>query len=334
MKESKPSGAQATASIRTDSGGGILRILVTGGAGFIGSHLVDKLLSLGHEVTVIDNLSAGTGEFLPPQAEFIQADIRDRKTLQDLFEKRKFDVVYHEAAQTMVPVSIKDPSYDADENIMGLLSVLECARATGVRKIIFSSSAAVYGDNPALPLKENEVPVPESFYGLTKWMTEKYLELYKKLYGLDYTILRYSNVYGPRQGANGEGGVIYIFAKALACGKPITIFGDGSQTRDFISVHDIVAANVAALEKGSGEICNVSTETEISLNELAHEIVTLAGYDDSFIHYTEERKGDIHRSCLSNEKLKSLFGWKPSYNLNDGLKDTLSFFTQRQKNTK
>ena len=171
MKESKPSGAQATASIRTDSGGGILRILVTGGAGFIGSHLVDKLLSLGHEVTVIDNLSAGTGAFLPPQAEFIQADIRDRKTLQDLFEKRKFDVVYHEAAQTMVPVSIKDPSYDADENIMGLLSVLECARATGVRKIIFSSSAAVYGDNPALPLKENEVPVPESFYGLTKWMT-------------------------------------------------------------------------------------------------------------------------------------------------------------------
>mgnify|MGYP005910990925 FL=1 len=334
MKESKPSGAQATASIRTDSGGGILRILVTGGAGFIGSHLVDKLLSLGHEVTVIDNLSAGTGEFLPPQAEFIQADIRDRKTLQDLFEKRKFDVVYHEAAQTMVPVSIKDPSYDADENIMGLLSVLECARATGVRKIIFSSSAAVYGDNPALPLKEKEVPVPESFYGLTKWMTEKYLELYKKLYGLDYTILRYSNVYGPRQGANGEGGVIYIFAKALACGKPITIFGDGSQTRDFISVHDIVAANVAALEKGSGEICNVSTETEISLNELAHEIVTLAGYDDSFIHYTEERTGDIHRSCLSNEKLKSLFGWKPSYNLNDGLKDTLSFFTQRGKNTK
>lgn len=230
-----------------------MRILVTGGAGFIGSHLVDKLLSLGHEVTVIDNLSAGTGEFLPPQAEFIQADIRDRKTLQDLFEKRKFDVVYHEAAQTMVPVSIKDPSYDADENIMGLLSVLECARATGVRKIIFSSSAAVYGDNPALPLKENEVPVPESFYGLTKWMTEKYLELYKKLYGLDYTILRYSNVYGPRQGANGEGGVIYIFAKALACGKPITIFGDGSQTRDFISVHDIVAANVAALEKEAGK---------------------------------------------------------------------------------
>ena len=159
-----------------------MNILVTGGAGFIGSHLVDALLSEGHRVTIIDNLSTGTREFISKDAEFIEADIRNRDALS-FFKTHHFDAVYHEAAQTMVPASIDDPHFDADENILGLLSILEAARDGGVRKIIFSSSAAIYGDNPALPLTERETPDPTSFYGLTKWMTERYLALYHKLYG-------------------------------------------------------------------------------------------------------------------------------------------------------
>lgn len=307
-----------------------LRILVTGGAGFIGSHLADALVAAGHTVTILDNLSSGTTRFLPKQAEFIKADIRNPE-ISSLFDSHHFDVIYHEAAQTMVPVSIAHPDLDADENIMGLLSILENARRTGVKKVIFSSSAAIYGDNPALPLAETETPLPESFYGLTKWMTEHYLALYHKLYGLHYTVLRYSNVYGPRQGAHGEGGVIYVFAKALAEGKPITIFGDGKQTRDFISVHDVVAANLAALDKGNEEIMNVSTETEITLNELAQRMVSLAGRDASVIHYGPARQGDIYRSALSHQKIHDVLGWQPSYSLEEGLADTLAFFQKELK---
>ena len=170
-----------------------MKILITGGAGFIGSHLSDALLAAGHEITIIDDLSSGTKDFLPKEAEFLKMDIRNEK-LTDIFKERHFDIIYHEAAQTMVPASIDNPYLDADINISGMLRVLEAARKTDVQKIIFSSSAAVYGDNPALPLTENLIPAPSSFYGLTKWMTEKYLALYHKIYELSYTVLRYSNV--------------------------------------------------------------------------------------------------------------------------------------------
>lgn len=329
MNRLKPSGVQVIVFTQISSKEHILKILVTGGAGFIGSHLVDALIDQGHEVTIIDNLSTGTKEFINRKAEFIEADIR-HTDLMEICKSHCFDVIYHEAAQTMVPVSITDPRFDADENIMGLLAILEASRKTGVKKVIFSSSAAIYGDNPALPLKETEIPAPTSFYGLTKWMTERYLALYHRLYGLNYTVLRYSNVYGPRQGAHGEGGVIYIFAKALAQGKDITIFGDGGQTRDFISVHDVVSANVAALTKGDAETCNISTKSEISLNELAHEMVRLAGRDESVIHYGPERTGDIYRSSLDNDKAFRILDWNPSYPLARGLKDTIEFFQKRQ----
>lgn len=304
-----------------------MNILITGGAGFIGSHLADALIAEGHRVTIIDNLSTGTKEFINPEAEFIEADIRDRDALS-FFKTHHFDAVYHEAAQTMVPESIKDPHFDADENIMGLLSILETARDTGVRKVIFSSSAAIYGDNPALPLLETETPDPTSFYGLTKWMTEHYLALYHKLYGLDYTILRYSNVYGPRQGAHGEGGVIYIFAKLLAENKPLTIFGDGGQTRDFINVHDVVRANVAALTKGNETTCNVSTETEITMNDLAEKMVHLSGKDIPILH-GPIRTGDIYRSSLSHQNAKQILNWEPKMELEQGLKETIQFFENR-----
>ena len=302
-----------------------MNICITGGAGFIGSHIADLLIENGHRVTILDNLSSGTTEFINPAAEFIEIDIRQKEEIEEIFASHHFDAVYHEAAQTMVPVSVDNPHFDADENIMGLLSVLEAARKTGTKKVIFASSAAVYGDNPALPLREEEIPAPTAFYGLTKWMTEKYLALYKSLYNLDYTVLRYSNVYGPRQGANGEGGVIYIFAKLLAEGAPLTIFGDGGQTRDFISVFDVAAANVAALTKGSGAICNVSTETQITLNDLAAEMVKQSGKQIE-IRHTAPRPGDIYHSILANGNAKSLLSWEPKMDLAAGLKDTIEFF--------
>lgn len=326
MNELKPYGEQATVSIWTEKGCNSMNILITGGAGFIGSHLADALLAAGHSVTIIDNLSTGSKAFIPSKARFIEADIRFRESLQFLGQGH-FDIIYHEAAQTMVPSSIKDPYHDADENIMGLLSLLEAARQGGVKKIIFSSSAAIYGDNSALPLTEEVPPHPLSFYGLTKWMTENYLELYHQLYGLDYTILRYSNVYGPRQGAHGEGGVIYIFAKQLAEGKDLTIFGDGRQTRDFINVHDVVSANVAALTKGNGSICNVSTGSEVSLNTLARKMIQLSGKPVK-IHYGPVRPGDIYRSCLSRQKAEHLLGWAPQTSLDEGLSETIAFFSR------
>ena len=302
-----------------------MNIAVTGGAGFIGSHIVDLLTENGHRVTVLDNLSSGTTEFIHPDAEFIKIDIREKDRLQKIFDMHKFEAVYHEAAQTMVPVSVDNPYFDADENIMGLLSVLEAARKTGTRKVIFASSAAIYGDNGLLPLKETEAPAPTAFYGLTKWMTEKYLALYHDLYDLDYTVLRYSNVYGPRQGAHGEGGVIYIFAKLLAEGKPLTIFGDGGQTRDFIYVGDVAAANLAALTKASASVCNVSTGTEITLHDLVGEMLRQSGKTVNVIH-GKARPGDIYRSSLCNENAKTLLDWAPKTELAKGLRETIEFF--------
>ncbi|WP_276897715.1 NAD-dependent epimerase/dehydratase family protein [Dialister micraerophilus] len=305
-----------------------MNILITGGAGFIGSHLADALIKLNHNVTIIDNLSSGTKFNVPSEAEFIEADIRT-SSISNIFKNHKFDLVFHEAAQTLVPESIKNPYKDADENIMGLINVLESCRQTGVKKIIFSSSAAVYGNNSNLPLSENESLSPTSFYGLTKTTSEKYLNLYYEYFGIHYTILRYSNVYGPRQGANGEGGVIYIFAKALAENKPINIFGDGNQTRDFISVHDIVEANIAAITNGNEKILNISTETETTLNELANKMINLSKKDKNLIHYKKPRNGDIYRSCLSNKNAVAELNWKPKISLDKGLIETITYFKNK-----
>ncbi|WP_276901618.1 NAD-dependent epimerase/dehydratase family protein [Dialister micraerophilus] len=305
-----------------------MNILITGGAGFIGSHLADALIKLNHNVTIIDNLSSGTKFNVPSEAEFIEADIRT-SSIANIFKNHKFDLVFHEAAQTLVPESIKNPYKDADENIMGLINVLESCRQTGVNKIIFSSSAAVYGNNSNLPLSENESLSPTSFYGLTKTTSEKYLNLYFEYFGIHYTILRYSNVYGPRQGANGEGGVIYIFAKALAENKPINIFGDGNQTRDFISVHDIVEANIAAITNGNEKILNISTETETTLNELANKMINLSKKDKNLIHYKKPRNGDIYRSCLSNKNAVAELNWKPKISLDKGLIETITYFKNK-----
>lgn len=306
-----------------------MKILVTGGAGFIGSHLTDALLASGHEVTVLDNLSSGNKDFISPEAEWIQDDIRS-PGIEKIFQSHHFDIVFHEAAQTLVPASIANPPADADENIMGLLNILECCRRTHVGKVVFSSSAAVYGDNNALPLHEKESPDPTSFYGLTKWMTERYLALYSRLFHLSYTVLRYSNVYGPRQGSHGEGGVIYIFAKALASQKPMVIFGDGTQTRDFISVHDVVSANLAALNHGDGATVNICTQKETSLSDLTSMMSRITGSSQPVVK-SAPREGDIYRSCLSCEKAASLLHWHPSVSLQDGLQETCDYFMQKHQ---
>ena len=231
-------------------------------------------------------------------------DIRDEK-LTDIFKERHFDIIYHEAAQTMVPASIDNPYLDADINISGMLRVLEAARKTDVQKLS-SLPPPRFMEIIPLPLTENLIPSPSSFYGLTKWMTEKYLALYHKIYELSYTVLRYSNVYGLGKVLMAKAVSFIFLPNRFAENKPITIFGDGRQTRDFISVHDVVSANLAALHQADGEIINISTETELSLNDLASKMIAAAGCSGRPSPLRPPRTGDIYRSCLSNQKAKTL----------------------------
>lgn len=298
-----------------------MNICVTGGAGFIGSHLVDRLIDLGHQVVVIDNLSTGSRDFINPQALFLEMDIRDEK-LRHIFEAQKFDYVFHEAAQTMVPISVENPTMDCDVNLMGLLNVLEACRTTGVKKILMPSSAAVYGDLETLPLEEHMEGKPSSFYGLTKLTTEHYLRLYHELFGLPYICFRYANVYGPRQGAHGEGGVISIFVQHLVNEEELIVFGDGEQTRDFVYVEDVVEANLAGLRhEACVGIYNVSTNEGTSVNELIRSLANISG-KFATVSYGPAREGDIRHSRLDNGKIEHELGFKAKTNLTTGLLKT------------
>ena len=220
-----------------------MKILVTGGAGFIGSHLLQLLQGQqGVEVVVYDNLSSGRREHVPKGIRLVEGDVRDAEGLANLFASEAFDSVVHLAAQTMVPYSLSHPEEDCQINLLGLINILECCRKYAVKHIVFSSSAAVYGDNLNIPLHEEEKPMPTSAYGITKMASEHYLRMYHDLYGLNTTVLRFANVYGERQGAGGEGGVVSIFCKLLAAGQGVTVFGNGEQTRDFVYAGDIAEA--------------------------------------------------------------------------------------------
>ena len=306
-----------------------MNIIVTGGAGFIGSHLVDRLINDGHRVLVIDNLSTGLKAFVNDRAEFLQMDIRDPK-LGQVFCDFKPTYVFHEAAQTMVPDSMKDPANDCDINLKGLINVLEACRQAGVDKILTPSSAAVYGDLDSLPLTEEMTGQPTSFYGLTKMTMEHYLRIYRDAFGLDYICFRYSNVYGSRQGDGGEGGVISIFAKLAVQDKTLQIFGDGQQTRDFIYVDDVVEANICGMNhKAVTGVFNVSTNKGVSVNSLVKTFNTVTGKELS-VDYGPERAGDIRHSRLDNEKAKVEIGFTAKVPLEEGLVTTYEYFLQNK----
>ncbi len=307
-----------------------MNICVTGGAGFIGSHLVDRLLIDGHHVVVVDNLVTGCREFVHPKAKFVEMDIRDQG-LADLFIQENIDYVFHEAAQTMVPASMEDPKYDCDVNLVGLLNVLEACHKSKVKKILMPSSAAVYGDCTDLPLKENRVGTPSSFYGLSKATGESYLALYSKTFNLPYICYRYANVYGPRQGNGGEGGVISIFCEKAVKGETLQVFGDGEQTRDFIYVQDVVEANIAGLEHENVQgVYNVSTGRGISVNGLIETLQKVSGTEQK-VCYKEARVGDIKDSCLSTEKSAHDLHWKAAMDFTEGLAETYAYMKNAKK---
>jgi UDP-glucose 4-epimerase len=297
------------------------RIAVTGGAGFIGSHLVDELIEKGHDVLVIDNLSTGRRMQVDPEAVFVHMDILD-SGLIEVFRKFCPEVVYHHAAQVSVSHSVYDPLYDAKTNILGTLSVLEACRTAKVRKCIYASSAAVYGIPETSRLPEKHAIRPQSFYGISKHASELYLETYRQLYDLDYSVLRYSNVFGGRQDAQGEGGVVSIFASNLLSGECTVIYGTGEQTRDFIYVRDIVSANLAALERGGGMTMNISSNTSLSINDLLREMCAMCELPFA-PQYKPERPGDIRDSMLDNQVAMNELRWSPVYSLSDGLRETL-----------
>ncbi|WP_303840201.1 NAD-dependent epimerase/dehydratase family protein [Selenomonas ruminantium] len=309
-----------------------MNVLVTGGAGFIGSHLVRQLLDAKHNVTVLDNVSTGTWQHLPQGKDTCtcwEMDIRD-KAAREKIEQAKFDVIVHLAAQTMVDVSVKDPEFDASENVMGTVNILEAARHSGVKRIIFASTAASYGDvtEDKLPIREEETLAPMSFYGLSKVTVEKYLKLYHDLYGLDYVALRFANVYGERQGDTGEGGVISIFAKRIAKDQGITVFGDGQQTRDFIYAGDIAAGIIAAMTTDKANaVYNLSNQTETSLLELI-ELMAKASGKTVEPAFAAPREGDINRSMLCHEAAVQNLNWQPKMDLAEGLARTINYFKE------
>ncbi|MBU0756550.1 MAG: NAD-dependent epimerase/dehydratase family protein [Nanoarchaeota archaeon] len=301
-----------------------MKILVTGGAGFIASNLVDELVSLGHSVIVIDNLSTGKTENLNKEAIFYRLDISD-KNVETIFKKHRPDIVDHHAAQISVVNSVSDPIKDAQTNIIGLLNILTHSVKYKVKKVInVSSGGVVYGDPKQLPAKETLPFDPLSPYGISKTTGEYYLRFFSKVYGLKSTSLRYSNVYGPRQDPKGEAGVIAIFSKLMLRGKAPTIFGNGRQERDYVFVKDIVDANVLAMTKGDGEAFNIGTGIPTSVNQLFSVLKTLTDFDGEPI-YGEARKGELFRNYLDSAKAKRVLGWKPKHDLENGLKKTLGW---------
>lgn len=303
------------------------KILITGGAGFIGSHLVDAFIKRGYKVTVVDNLSTGRKKNLNPKAEFYKMDIQDKK-LSGIFRREKPDFVSHHAAQIDVRLSVTDPLFDARVNILGSLNLLECCRQYKVKKIIFASSGgAMYGDTDVIPTPENHPAKPCSPYGIAKVTVEHYLYYYKIAHNLSYVCLRYSNVYGPRQNSKGEAGVVAIFADKMLNEVQPVINGDGRQTRDYVYVGDVVRANLLALDKKVEGEFNVAATKETSVNELFAKMVKILNRHFKETHGLA-KSGEQKRSCLSCEKIKKILFWQPEIALDEGLELTIKWFKE------
>ncbi|MBI4990765.1 NAD-dependent epimerase/dehydratase family protein [Candidatus Gottesmanbacteria bacterium] len=304
-----------------------MKILVTGGAGFIASHIVDAYINLGHDVVIVDNLSSGRREFINKKAKFYQADIRDRDKIKDIFTKERPEVLNHHAAQISVRESVLDPINDAEINILGLLNLLEAGRKNGVKKIIFASSGGVvYGEAKQIPTHEDYNPLqPLSPYGVSKLASEYYLNFYYTTYGIQYFALRYSNVYGPRQNPHGEAGVVAIFSLKLLNGEIPIINGDGKQTRDYVYVGDVVEANKIALTSSEGGVFNIGTGIETNVLEIYQNIKEITGNSVSAKH-GPAKSGEQKRSCLDSRLAAEKLDWKAKINLDEGLKKTIEYF--------
>ncbi len=302
-----------------------MKILVTGGAGFIASHIVDAFIEEGHSVVVIDDLSSGFEKNVNPKAKFVKANICDKDVAQ-LFESEKFDIVNHHAAQMDVRRSVADPAFDANTNIIGTINLLQNSIKYGVKKFMFASTGgAIYGEQDYFPADEKHNTQPKSPYGISKLAVEKYLYFFYSEYKLNYTILRYANIYGPRQNPFGEAGVVAIFSTKLIKGEQPVINGHGKQTRDYVFVGDVVKANLLTINDESSDIYNVGTGIETDVNELFAMLNKITGANKEEKH-GPAAPGEQLRSVISSEKLFKKFGWKPSTKFEDGLVKTVEFF--------
>jgi UDP-glucose 4-epimerase len=309
-----------------------MKVLVTGGAGFIGSHVVDTLIEAGHHVAIVDNLwerGGGQMQNVNPQANFYNLDIGDA-ALQSVFEKEQPEAVCHLAAQHSVKISTDDPTHDARVNILGLINLLQIAIQSGVRKVVFSSSGATYGSVERMPVDERTTQHPESPYGTTKLASEYYLRFWKNVHGLDFTILRYGNVYGPRQDPLGEAGVIAIFSRQILLNEPVRIDWDGEQQKDYVYVSDVARANLLALETGSGEAYCIAFGEGTSVNALYRGLVKEIGHEAE-IRRAPKRPGDIYLTYFDCTKASRELGWRAEVGLEVGLRLTVDYFRQTLK---
>ena len=307
-----------------------MKVLVTGGAGFIGSHVVDALIGAGHDVAIVDNLwqhGGGKLENIHPKASFYQIDIRDA-ALQQVFENEQPEAICHLAAQHSVKISTDDPAHDASVNILGLINILQNATKFGARKIIFSSSGATYGTVEKMPVDENTVQHPKSPYGTTKMASEFYLRFWKSVHGLDFTILRYGNVYGPRQDPMGEAGVIAIFSRQILLHEPVRIDWDGEQQKDYVYVGDVARANLLALTGGTGEAYCIAYGKGTSVNALYQRLVKEIGHEVKVVR-APKRPGDVYLTYFDCSKAQRELGWKAEVDLEEGMRKTVDYFRQR-----
>jgi UDP-glucose 4-epimerase len=306
-----------------------MRILVTGGAGFIGSHVADRFIELGHEVAVLDDFSSGKPENVNPRAKLFRMSLLDER-LAGVFDEFRPEVVSHHAAQVNVRRSVDAPEFDATVNVVGSVRLFQAAATRGCGKVIYASSGgACYGDPPSLPAREDTPVRPLCPYGVSKYAAEKYLQLYGALNGLRFTVLRYANVYGPRQDPHGEAGVVAIFSELLLEGKTPTIFGDGSKTRDYVFVSDIVQANVLALEAGNGGTYNVGTGREVSDDQIFAAVRDAVGVKIEPVH-SEFRKGEVQRVALDASHIRAELGWRPRLTIEQGIPKAVEFYRAKR----
>lgn len=302
-----------------------MNILVTGGAGFIGSHVADAFIAEGHNVIIIDDFSSGRKENVNPKAKVYAMDIQ-HPDVEKIFRDEKIDVMCHHAAQMDVRKSVADPKFDASVNVLGFLNLMEAGRKYGLKKVIFASTGgAIYGEQDYFPADEQHPTRPLSPYGITKLVTEKYLFFYKEVYGIQYVVLRYANIYGPRQNPHGEAGVVAIFTSKMLKGEQPVINGDGKQTRDYVFVGDVVRANLLALQYNGSNIYNIGTGIETDVNQLFKILKAHTGSSCNEVH-APAKAGEQMRSVISSKKIHEELGWAPTVTLEEGLKRTVEFF--------